>query len=286
MKITALVVTYNRVEWLKKNVRALLNQSRLPDEILIVDNASTDSTKDFLSELQKKEKRIFVKRLNENLGGSGGFSRGLKEAIARGAEWVWMMDDDALPYENSLEELEKYIQKFESDESVGALLSKLVKVSNALPKSKISLSRTGTFVGFAVSAKTVEKVGLPDEGFFIYADDYEYSLRIRHHGLKLIKVHSSLIEHKDWIRQKRIFRFPFSKPSIPPWKVYYIFRNALNATKDSKFINTVLKGYFFIDRYIWAYVSPETKPYAFHGFEDGIKGVKGKIVDPRNPKWK
>ncbi len=286
MKITALVVTYNRVEWLKKNMKALLSQSRLPDEILVVDNASTDSTSEFLSDLQKKERIVTVKRLNENLGGSGGFSRGLKEAIKRGADWVWMMDDDALPYRNSLEELEKYIKKFEQDESVGALLSKLVKIPNAIPKEKTSLARIGTFVGFTVSAKTVKKVGLPDEGFFIYADDYEYSVRIRHHGLKLIKIHSSLIEHKDWIRQKRMFRFPFSKPAIPSWKVYYIFRNALNATRESKFIYTVLKGYFFIDRYIWAYVSPQTKPYAFHGFEDGIHGVKGKVVDPRHPKWK
>lgn len=284
MKITALVVTYNRVEWLKRNIKALLNQSRLPDEILVVDNASTDSTREFLSTMEK-EKRFFVKRLKENLGGSGGFSRGLKEAIERGAEWVWMMDDDALPYRNALEELEKHIKKFKKDENIGAFLSKLVKAPNATPKEKVSLSRVGTFVGFTVSSKTVQKVGLPDEGFFIYADDYEYSMRIRHNGLKLLRVHSSLIEHKDWIRQKRIFRFPFSKPAIPPWKVYYIFRNALNATKDSKLIHTALKSYFFVDRYVWAYVSPETKPYAFRGFEDGIKGVKGKIVDPRNPKW-
>ncbi len=286
MKITALVVTYNRIEWLKKNIRALLNQSRLPNEILVVDNASTDSTEEFLKDLQSREKRITVKRLEENLGGSGGFSYGLKEAVDRGADWVWMMDDDALPYNNALEELEKYMEKFQEDEKVGVLLSKLVKVSNATPKRKVSPARIGTFVGFAVSAKVVKKVGLPDKDFFIYADDYEYSMRIKRNGFKLMKVHSSLIEHKDWIRQKRLFRFPFSKPSIPSWKVYYIFRNALNATRDSKFIHTLLKGYFFVDRYIWAYVSPESKPYAFHGFEDGLKGVKGKTVDPRHPKWK
>ncbi len=285
MKITALVVTYNRLEWLKKNLKALLNQERIPDEILVVDNCSTDGTQDFLKEMNKAERRLRVIRLKENLGGSGGFSRGLKAAVENGADYVWMMDDDALPYQDALLNLEKCIVRYKDHTDVGVFLSKLVKCDNARVRRKISQARIGTFVGFCVSAKTVEKVGLPDEGFFIYADDYEYSLRIRHAGLKMLKVHSSLIEHKDWIRQKRRFRFPFFKPAIPSWKVYYIFRNALNATRHSKFVHNVLKAYFFLDRYIWAYVFPESKPYAFKGFEDGLKGVKGKVVDPRNPKW-
>ncbi len=284
MKITALVVTYNRVDWLKKNVSAILNQTRKPDEFVIVNNASTDSTQEFLEELQSKEKRVVIKKLKENLGGSGGFSIGLKESIDHGADWVWMMDDDALPYPSALKELEKVLNNV--DENVGVVLSKLVKVPNAIPKNKIGHARIGTFVGFAVSAQTVKKVGLPNADFFIYADDYEYSLRIRKNGFQILKAHSSLIEHKDWIKQKRLFRFPFSKPDIPAWKVYYIFRNALNATKQSKLIHLALKGYFFVDRYIWGYVNPSTKAYAFHGFEDGLKGIEGKVVDPRKPPWK
>ncbi len=285
MKITALVVTYNRLEWLKKNLKALLNQKRLPDEILIVDNCSTDGTAEFLNDLSQHEKLIHVMRFEENLGGSGGFSRGLKAAVKRGADYVWMMDDDALAYPDALFNLEKCINENLHRPNIGVFLSKLVKRDDAKPKFKSSRSKIGTFVGFCVSASTVKKVGFPDEGFFIYADDYEYSMRIRKAGLKLLKVHSSLIEHKDWIRQKRRFRFPFSKPAIPRWKVYYIFRNALNATRYSKIVHNALKAYFFFDRYVWAYVFSEYRPYAFKGFEDGLKGVKGKIVDPRNPKW-
>ncbi len=284
MKITALVVTYNRVNWLKRNVSSILSQTRKPDEFIIVDNASTDSTPEFLADLSLKANNIIVKRLNENLGGSGGFSVGLKTAIDRGADWVWMMDDDALSYSNALKEMEWALSKIGDD--VGVVLSRLVKTSNAVPKKKITRARIGTFVGFCVSAKVVKKIGLPNAGFFIYADDYEYSLRVRKNGFRMVKVHSSLIEHKDWIKQKRLFRFPFSKPSIPPWKVYYIFRNSINATKNSKVIGLAVKGYLFIDRYVWGYVNPSAKPYAFKGFEDGLKGIEGKTVDPGEPKWK
>jgi len=284
VKITVLVVTYNRVDWLKKNVSSILSQTRRPDEFIIVDNASTDSTAEFLTDVSLKAGNVIVKRLNDNLGGSGGFSIGLKIAIDRGADWVWMMDDDALPYPSALKEIEWALSKVGDD--VGVVLSKLVKTSNAIPKRKIVRARVGTFVGFGVSAKVVKKIGLPNADFFIYADDYEYSLRARKNGFRMVKVYSSLIEHKDWIRQKRLFRFPFSKPSIPPWKVYYIFRNTINATRNSKVIGLAVRGYFFIDRYVWGYVDPLAKPYAFRGFEDGLRGIEGKTVDPKDPKWK
>ncbi len=120
MKIAAVVVTYNRINWLKKNIDALLSQTRIPDEIIVVDNASTDGTYDFLKNLSK----VKFKRLEENIGGAGGFAYGLKCAIDDEADWVWMMDDDALPYKNALEALEYAILKNQNS-NVGVFLSKL-----------------------------------------------------------------------------------------------------------------------------------------------------------------
>lgn len=276
MKIIALVVTYNRIDWLKKSLKSLTSQTRKPDEILVIDNSSTDGTHEFLKGLSG----LKVKTLDENTGGAGGFSYGLKCAIEDGADWVWMMDDDALPYRNALEELESAILNY-SDANV--FLSKLTDKSNSTPSTRISNALIGTFVGFTVSRNVVEKVGLPDADFFIYADDYEYSKRIRKAGFKIVKIHSSLIEHKDWIKQKRIVRFPFSKPNVPAWKTYYLFRNPILATKGAKLINASVRLYLSIDRYIWSYVFPEAKPYIFSGFKDGKNGIKGKKVDPKKP---
>lgn len=278
MKITALVVTYNRLDYLKKNIDALLNQSRMPDEILVIDNASLDGTHEFLTN-QSKIKSI---RLSENIGGAGGFAYGLNLAIKNGADWVWMMDDDAIPYKTALEAIERAIKE-NRDSRVGVLLSKLTDRDNSKPSNRKTRTLIGTFVGFTVKRELVEKVGLPDTAFFIYADDYEYSIRIHKAGFKMIRVHSSLIKHKDWVKQKRIFRFPFSKPNIPTWKTYYLFRNPILATKHSRLINSIVKFYLSIDRYVWSYVSPESKPYIFKGFEDGKNNVKGKKVDPKKP---
>ena len=70
----------------------MLAQSRKPDSILIVDNASSDETEAFCCELMKERKEIEYLRLLENTGGAGGFYTGIKVAIKRGADYTgeWM----------------------------------------------------------------------------------------------------------------------------------------------------------------------------------------------------
>ncbi len=280
MKIFAVVVTYNRVEFLRKNVKLLCKQTRRPDRIIIVDNASTDSTPEFLQETSEKCGIVTPIRLKDNLGGSGGFAKGIEKAIEMGADWVWLMDDDAFPYEDALEELEKAMQN--TPEKTGVLLSRITDKENSAKSNTILPAITGTFVGFAVRREVIEKIGLPDSSFFIYADDYDYSVRIRKAGFDIFRVNSSLIFHKDWAKQKKLFKFPFVKPRVPSWKTYYIIRNSLNAARHFRIFYLAVKFYFFFDRFVWSYVNPDTKEYVFKGFEDGVNGVKGKTVLPTN----
>nr|MCR5545643.1 glycosyltransferase [Lachnospiraceae bacterium] len=82
MEITAVVVTYNRLELLKENIEALRHQS-VPDlSILVVNNASTDGTKEYLDEVANNQ--IGVLHLEENMGGAGGFYYGMKKAYKEG----------------------------------------------------------------------------------------------------------------------------------------------------------------------------------------------------------
>ncbi len=280
MKIAVVVVTYNRLHWLRKNLDALFNQTRIPDRIIVVDNASSDGTADYLNKISGTHENLSVLRLKENLGGSGGFSEGLKYAVNRGADWIWMMDDDALPYSDALSNLADGIKNV--DENVGVLLSHITSRKNPKKMNTFTYAISGTFVGFAVRSSVVERVGFPDSGFFIYADDYDYSIRIRKAGFKIIKVNTSLIYHKDWAKQKKIFKFPFIKPQIPSWKTYYIVRNTLNASRHFKIFYIAVWLYFFFDRFVWSYVNPSTKRYVFKGFKDGVNGVKGKKVLPDN----
>lgn len=99
MKIFAIVVTYNRLELLKKSIGALRRQQRL-DQIVVVNNGSNDGTKEWLD--GQADLQVIHQ---ENVGGSGGFHTGIKVAYDEGADWIWCMDDDVFPKDGCLDEL-------------------------------------------------------------------------------------------------------------------------------------------------------------------------------------
>jgi len=134
MKISAVVVTFNRKKLLLECLNALKNQTYPLDGIFIVDGPSTDGTPEALLEqgyikelppksanyswetentivspINGKKIKIHYIRLYEDLGGSGGFYEGMKRTYEEGYDWIWLMDDDAEPKVDALEKLIKYI---------------------------------------------------------------------------------------------------------------------------------------------------------------------------------
>lgn len=91
MNIIAVVVTYNRIELLKRNIRCL-QQNKPVSSIIIVNNGSTDGTTEWLA----SQKELTV--INQpNVGGAGGFYTGIQHAYNAHADWIWCMDDDVFP---------------------------------------------------------------------------------------------------------------------------------------------------------------------------------------------
>ena len=76
-------------------------QTRPPDHVLVVDNASSDETPQVLAERSGVE----ALRTGSNLGGAGGFAHGLRAALERDCDWIWILDDDAWPEPECLHEL-------------------------------------------------------------------------------------------------------------------------------------------------------------------------------------
>ena len=79
-RIAAVVVTHNRLELLKRLVKVLDDVPGL-DEVLVVDNASTDGTGEWLGSLGGG--RVVARTLHRNSGGAGGFHEGLGWAVER-----------------------------------------------------------------------------------------------------------------------------------------------------------------------------------------------------------
>jgi len=140
-------VTFNRRGLLEGVLNSLLAQTRPLDRIYVVDNASTDTTTEFLSEL--KDARITWKRLPTNTGGAGGFSHGMKWAFDEGHEWIWLMDDDLEPAPDCLEmllaEATNHASGLEPKSPVGA--TPIPSVSRAF--IPLRMTRTGKVAEWA-----------------------------------------------------------------------------------------------------------------------------------------
>lgn len=189
-KIAAVVVTYNRKELLLECVEKLLLQTYDTFDILLIDNHSTDGTKEAIEKFLP-DSRIIYKDTGSNLGGAGGFQFGIKEAAKYDYEYVWLMDDDSMPTTDALENL---VKAYEELDRPGFLSSKVLWTDGQLCKINIqrsSLTKNisdfsdrfidaaiASFVSLFVPMSVVKDVGLPIKEFFIWTDDWEYTRRI------------------------------------------------------------------------------------------------------------
>lgn len=89
------VVTYNRSTLLSRLLGSIERMDPKPGRVVIVDNASADDTGDVVESFRDRiGTELVYRRLEENTGGSGGFSEGVRTAYELGSEWLWLMDDD------------------------------------------------------------------------------------------------------------------------------------------------------------------------------------------------
>ncbi len=190
--IASIIVTYNRLENLKLCIQKLRN-STLPTDIIVVNNASTDGTKDWLDSV-KNELALKVIHSETNIGGAGGFNLGIKQAVKDNYDRIWIMDDDCYVFPDSLENLTKADEALEGN---FGWLSSIALWNDGKPclmnrqkasadfytyshflNASLLLSTQATFVSLYLKKETVQKVGLPIKEFFIWGDDVEYTRRI------------------------------------------------------------------------------------------------------------
>lgn len=277
----ALVVTYNRREKLQKCIKCLFEQTYAIDKIYVINNASTDDTEIYLKEISQRYKQIQYITTVENIGGAGGFEKGIKWAYDEGVDWIWGMDDDALPTNTALEIL---LQEREKKQGINAFWSNPDQDYSDYCGAVKKVTEW-MFVGFFLPSEIISKVGLPKGEYFIYYDDYEYAERIIQHGYSIYKVKNSIIYHKDAtsnIKEIRIGGKTINVMLLPQqdWKVYYLVRNDFlripRGDKRRKKVYTMaLRRIVKTIRY-----NPRQITILIKGIWHGMIGKSGKVVSP------
>lgn len=234
MSIVAVVVTYNRAELLQQCLDGLAAQTRAPDAVVVIDNASTDTSG---AVARDHPLGADVHTLSENLGGAGGFSAGIAWALTRyDPTWIWLMDDDTIPAPGALAALEEAAAKHPGpldvlaslpvwvDGRVHPMNASRVRIGASMQERSWAAAldahpiRTASFVAIMLRAESCRRIGLPLADYFIWGDDTEYSGRLLRSAYG-IQVATSVVEHRT-----KAFA---SWQTDPGPRFYYDVRNKL-----------------------------------------------------------
>lgn len=196
--VCAVVVTHRRPDELAKSLDAVCAQSRVPDHLVVIDNDDDARVRDIVNGQPVPSTYLGSRR---NLGGAGGFALGMLHALALGADWIWLADDDGRPQDSSvLATLLACAQKYGLAE-VSPMICDLDDPERlAFPlrrgivwRRKVSELRVGTqelmpgiahlFNGALFRAATLEATGVPDLRMFIRGDETELHRRLIRTGL-------------------------------------------------------------------------------------------------------
>ncbi|MFC1489335.1 glycosyltransferase [Thermodesulfobacteriota bacterium] len=298
----AIVVTYNRKEILIECIRAVLSQS-IPCDVLIVDNASTDDTKGYLQKHKIVDNpNVYYLHLSNNTGGAGGFYHGVRFCMASHWDWFWLMDDDAKPEPDALENLllnARDRMAIYGSVAVGIENQKqqLCWPVNLSGKSKkyiewyddlqdIEEVSSIPFLGFFIHHDMVRKMGLPVKNYFIYSDDLEYCLRAKSYGAKIFLIKKSVIIHP--LTKGRIYKFMNFKigyRSFSSFKSYYEVRNKILTAKKyygARLWTQTLPGIIF--RALVGIFKEKSPSHVLATYTkaivDGLSGTSGKTILP------
>ncbi len=243
LSVASVTVAYNDAPVLPRQIEALLRQTRPLQEIIVVDNASTDGTSALLAD---RYPQVKVLRIPENLGAGGGVAAGLAyAALEKRHDWVWTFDADSAPNNDALQALLEATESLGNTNGEVGMAAPLavhqetgicyppllwregfVKPSAELLRQPIWFADLVMTSGSMVRRDVVEKVGLPRTDFFMCFIDYEYCLRARSRGYKIAVITRSRFAHE--VGKPRKVRLPGYSglwPDHAPWHEYYVGRN-------------------------------------------------------------
>jgi rhamnopyranosyl-N-acetylglucosaminyl-diphospho-decaprenol beta-1,3/1,4-galactofuranosyltransferase len=192
--VYAVVVTHRRRDELAKSLDALLTQTRVPDHLVVVDNDNDSTVRELVAAQPVPTTYLGSRR---NLGGAGGFALGMLFALAAGADWLWLADDDGRPADSGvlagllacaarhrLAEVSPVVCDIDDPSRLafplrrGLVWRRRVAELHSGATDNLLPGIASLFNGALFTASAVEAVGVPDLRLFVRGDEVESHRRL------------------------------------------------------------------------------------------------------------
>lgn len=198
MSFQIVITTFNRAGYLSELLRSIAALDPAPDQVIVVNNASIDNTSEVIDAARPALPCPLIEhRLDTNAGGSGGFSAGVARALAEGAHWLWLMDDDVEVLPDAIGAFRRWMphykclhgRRYDSEgrpfywqnDFSDFLGFPLPVRGNVFSGTEVFHTNVGCFEGMLIHRDAVAAVGLPDPRFFLNWDDTIYGWLVSRH---------------------------------------------------------------------------------------------------------
>jgi GT2 family glycosyltransferase len=296
LTIAAVFATMNRAPTALACVRALAAQTRPPDFVVVADNVSSDDTVAALDSLSGLPFQLIVHRLRENRGNAGGVEEAMELAFARGADAVWILDDDSWPRAAAMAALldhswnpltvrhalqvdpltGRFTWPLQVADGQGAW--RLAWSEEELPAEPIIRSKA-SWTGALVSREVWVQVGPVNGQLFIRGEDEEYPWRIEREGFRFEAARDAVMDHpgpEDLMHWNILGKHFFFERGLADWKLYYKVRNMVWLKRQQA---GTWRALTMVLTYALATAwmdGPQRLPLICSAARDGWQGVLGK----------
>lgn len=202
VKIYVIIVTYNGLSWIDACLNSVIN-STLPVKTVMIDNCSTDGSVEYV---RNRYQDVEIIALDENVGFGQANNIGIKEAYDEGADYVYLLNQDAWIMPETIEDLVKIMnsnpeigilgpmQLDATKKNVDRLFYKDIILNEITLKEMVTGFVTGEINDYyyldyfpaahwLLSRKCISEVGLFSPSFFHYGEDTNYMKRAHFHGI-------------------------------------------------------------------------------------------------------
>lgn len=240
MNMLVIIVTYNGIQWIEKCITSILNSSVAAD-IFVVDNGSTDGTKEFI---KKNYKQVILADNDFNLGFGQANNIGLRYAIKNKYDYVYLLNQDAWVSYKTFEYLITLLQKHPEygiispiQNNVSGYLDRNFAhicpqrlISDLFRKDVKDVYEVNEVMAahWMISRRCIETVGAFSPSFPHYGEDNNYIQRAKYHNFKVgittgnMVIHDrefralskSQIIYREHIKAITDFSDPFAKVSL------------------------------------------------------------------------
>ena len=216
--VFAVVVTYNGMQWVDRCMGSLC-QSVVPVSVVVVDNASTDGIVQYI---QQNYPDVHVIETGSNSGFAKANNLGIRYALDHGADYVFLLNQDA--WLNETDGIRRMLSVFERESNIGIVNPINMNGLNTALDDEYATDMPGSFVSdmymgtikeyysthyinaaaWLMSAACIRKVGGFDTNMFVhYGEDNNYCHRTVYHQFKIMICTQCTICHdKEYRRGK------------------------------------------------------------------------------------